>query len=63
MFIGSEDATSLAAQNFTLFESCRMAKVDTRAYLRHVLARLHAGDRDTAALTPTVLEARFPRRD
>ena len=63
MFIGSEDATSWAAQNFTLFESCRMAKVDTRAYLRHVLARLHAGDRDTAALTPTVLKARFPRRD
>jgi hypothetical protein len=51
-FIGSEDATAWAATNFTVFESCRLAKVDPRAWLRDTIARIHAGDRDYAAMTP-----------
>jgi len=51
-FIGSEDATAWAATNFTLFESCRLAKVEPRAWLRLVIARLHTGDTDYAAMTP-----------
>ena len=62
LFIGSEDATAWAATNFTLFESCRLAKVDPRAWLRHVIARLHAGDSDHAALTPAACAGRFPAK-
>ena len=51
-FIGSEDATAWAATNFTLFESCRLAKVEPRAWLRLVIARIHIGDTDYAAMTP-----------
>jgi hypothetical protein len=51
-FIGSEDATAWAATNFTLFESCRLAKVEPRAWLRLVIARIHASDTDYAAMTP-----------
>ena len=51
-FIGSEDATAWAATNFTLFESCRLAKVEPRAWLRLVIARIHTGDNDYAAMTP-----------
>lgn len=51
-FIGSEDATAWAATNFTVFESCRLAKIDPRAWLRATIARLQAGDRDYAAMTP-----------
>jgi transposase len=63
LFIGSEDAAAWAADLYTVIESCRLAKVDTRAYLRHITTRLHAGDRDYASLTPTKLRERFPRRD
>jgi hypothetical protein len=51
-FIGSEDATDWAATNFTLCESCRLAKVEPRAWLRLAIARCHAGDTDYAAMTP-----------
>jgi transposase len=60
LFIGSEDATAWAATNFTLFESCRLTKVDPRAWLRHVIARLHAGDTDYATMTPAACAKRFP---
>lgn len=32
--------------------SCRLAKVDPRAWLRLVITRLHAGDTTYAAMTP-----------
>ena len=51
-FIGSEDATTWAATNFTIFESCRLAKIEPRAWLRHVIPRCHAGNTDYAAMTP-----------
>jgi len=57
---GSEDATDWAATNFTIFESCRLAKVNPRAWLRHVIARIHAGDTDYAAMTPTNCTEKFP---
>jgi transposase len=56
-FIGSEDATDWAATNFTIFESCRLAKVDPRAWLRDTIARIHAGGRDYAAMTPAAYAA------
>ena len=59
-FIGSEDATDWAATNFTIFESCRLAKVNPRAWLRYVIARMHAGDTDYAAMTPTNCIGKFP---
>ena len=61
-FIGSEDATDWAATNFTLFESCRLAKVEPRAWLRLVIARLHAGDTNYAAMTPANCAALCPIR-
>lgn len=51
-FIGSEDATTWAATNFTIFESCRLAKVDPRAWLRRTIEQLHAGNTDYASMTP-----------
>ncbi len=56
-FIGSEDATDWAATNFTVFESCRLAKIDPRAWLRAIITRIHAGDRDYAAMTPAAYAA------
>lgn len=57
-FVGSEDATAWAATNFTIFESCRLAKVEPRAWLRAVIARIHAGDRDYDAMTPAAYAAK-----
>jgi transposase len=51
-FIGSEDATAWAATNFTIFESCRLAKAEPRTWLRLVITRIHAGDTDYATMTP-----------
>lgn len=62
LFIGSEDATAWAATSFTLFESCRLAKVSPRPWLGHVIARLHAGDTDYANLTPAACAHRFPAK-
>lgn len=61
LFIGSEDAAPHAADLYTLFESCRLSKVEPRAYLAHVIASLHAGHADAAKLTPAMLADRFPR--
>ena len=61
-FIGSEDATAWAAINFTLFESCRLAKVEPRAWLRLVIARIHAGKTDYAAMTPANSTTLCPAR-
>jgi transposase len=61
MLIGSEDAAPHAADLYTIFESCRLSKVEPRAYLAHVIAALHAGGTNTAALTPAALASRFPR--
>jgi len=60
LFVGSDDATAWAARNHTLFESCRLARVEPRAYLRHVIASLHAGGVDPATLTPERCAGRFP---
>ena len=61
LLIGSEDAAPHAADLYTIFESCRLAKVEPRAYLAHVIAALHAGGTDPANLTPAALANRFPR--
>jgi len=61
LFIGSEDAAPHAADLYTIFESCRLSKVEPRAYLAHVIASLHAGHADAATLTPAMLADKFPR--
>jgi transposase len=61
LLIGSEDAAPHAADLYTVFESCRLAKVEPRAYLAHVITALHAGGADPANLTPAALASRFPR--
>ncbi len=60
LFVGSEDATVWAAINHTIFESCRLARVEPRAYLRHVIASLHSGAADPQELTPERCALRFP---
>jgi len=61
LFIGSEDAAPHAADLYTLFESCRLSRVEPRAYLAHVIGQLHTGGVDPATLTPAALASRFPR--
>lgn len=61
LLIGSEDAAPHAADLYTIFESCRLSKVEPRAYLAHVIAAIHAGDADPQNLTPAALATRFPR--
>lgn len=60
LFVGSEDATAWAAVNHTIFESCRLARVEPRAYLRHVIASLHGGLAKAEDLTPERCASRFP---
>lgn len=62
LFIGSEDAGAWAATNYTILESCRMNRMDPRAYLNHVTQAIHAGSNDFIDLTPASLAQRFPRR-
>ena len=66
-FIGSEDATDWAPPTSPSTTSCRLAKVEPRAWLRLVIARLHAGDTNYAAMTPancaTLCPARVPPGD
>jgi len=61
LLIGSEDAAPHTADLYTLFESCRLSHVEPRAYLAHIIARLHDGGDDPAILTPAALAGRFPR--
>jgi transposase len=61
MLIGSEDAAPHAADLYTIFESCRLSKVEPRAYLAHIIAAIHAGQVDPATLTPAALASQFPR--
>jgi transposase len=63
MLIGSEDAAQHAAILFSVMESCRLCTVEPRAYLTHVIARLHAGGTPPAELTPRALAKQFPLRE
>jgi transposase len=60
IFVGSDDATAWAASNHTLFESCRLAGVEPRAYLRYVITALHGGATSADDLTPERCARRFP---
>ena len=63
MLIGSEDAAPHAAALFSIMESCRLCKVEPRAYLTHVVERLHAGGTSPEDLTPRALAKKFPLRE
>lgn len=63
MLIGSEDAAPHAAALFSVMESCRLCKVEPRAYLTHVVERLHAGGTPPEELTPRALAKKFPLRE
>ena len=63
MLIGSEDAAPHAAMLFSVMESCRLCGIEPRAYLTHVVDRLHAGGTLAEDLTPRALAERFPLRE
>ena len=63
MLIGSEDAAPHAAALFSVMESCRLCKVEPRAYLTHVVERMHAGGTPPEELTPRALAKKFPLRE
>jgi transposase len=63
MLIGSEDAAPHAAVLFSVMESCRLCGVEPRAYLTHVVDRLHTGGTLAEDLTPRALAERFPLRE
>ena len=63
MLIGSEDAAPHAAVLFSVMESCRLCGVEPRAYLTHVVDRLHAGGTSPDNLTPRALAESFPLRE
>ncbi len=60
LFVGSEDAGSWCATLYSLIESTRLCGLDTRAYLLHAVAGLHAGT-DPARLTPEALRTEIPK--
>lgn len=60
-FVGSEKAGTWAATLYSLMESCRLAELDPRAYLREVTKLIHQAKRrnesvDWAALSPARLK-------
>ena len=61
LFIGSEDAAPHAADLYTIFESCRLSRIEPISYLAHIIKQLHAGTADPATLTPAALAKIFPR--
>lgn len=61
LFIGSEDAAPHAADLYTIFESCRLSRIEPRSYLAHIIKQLHTGTADPATLTPAALAKIFPR--
>ncbi len=56
------NGSAWAATNFAISESCRLAKVEPRARLCAVIAHIHAGDRDYAAMTAATYAAKAPPR-
>ena len=63
MLIGSEDAAPHAASLFSIMESCRLCGVEPRAYLNHVVERLHTGGTPPEEMTPRALAKKFPLRE
>jgi hypothetical protein len=63
LFVGSEDGGTWAATMFSIIESCRLQKIDQRAYCEHILLLIvQAPDRSTidyAGLTPLALRKQF----
>jgi len=58
LFIGSEDAGHWAGTLFSIIESCRLQKIDPRAYCEHILNILvqhQADDLDYSLLTPAAM--------
>lgn len=57
LFVGSEDAGTWSAIFFSLIESCRLQKIDPRAYFHHITPILVGGGHiDYQALTPLALK-------
>jgi hypothetical protein len=53
LFAGNHDAAIRAAIIYSLFSSCKAARVDTRIWLEDVLVRLPGYKGDLAALLPS----------
>jgi transposase len=57
LFVGSEDAGTWSALFFSLIESCRLQKIDPRAYFHHITPILVRGGKiDCHALNPLALK-------
>jgi transposase len=52
LFVASEDGGTWAADLLTVFQSCRLQRIDPIAYLRVIMPDLIAGDVDPLRLTP-----------
>jgi hypothetical protein len=60
LFVASEDGGAWAATLFTIFQSCRLQRVEPIAYLTAILPDLIAGDVDPLRLTPAAYARRHP---
>ncbi len=53
LFVAGEDGGTWAADLLTVFQSCRLQRLDAIAYLTATMPALIAGDVDPLTLTPT----------
>jgi transposase len=60
LFVASEDGGAWAATLFTIFQSCRLQRVEPIAYLTAIMPDLIAGDVDPLRLTPAAYARRHP---
>jgi transposase len=57
LFCGNEENAKRIAAGFTIVRTCKLLGVDPRAYLRFVVRRLLAGERDPTVLWPEYFAA------
>jgi len=58
MHTGSHDAAQNLAFMYSLFESCKMNKINFGTYIEDILTRIMKGDKDYLAMLPCYYEAR-----
>jgi len=61
LFCGHEESARRTADALTILVTCRKLGIDARAYLRHIVARLLAGETNLEALLPETFAARVAR--
>jgi hypothetical protein len=63
LFCGSEQSAKRMAAALTIVRTCKLHGVDPRAYLRFVVRRLLAGERDPTVLWPENFTAQQARQN